>query len=111
MNCDVVGFIALDEILRFFFGGVVGIAFEFHSGNDFLRDSAANSPCFRAPFNVIAAFERPGRLSVPSERKMHPATQSLEERRCQPCLQHHEEYRALTSASGWARALPTARPW
>jgi hypothetical protein len=58
VNCDVVGFIALDEILGFFSGGVVSAAFEFHFGNDFLHNSAANSTCFRAPFDVIATFER-----------------------------------------------------
>ena len=42
MNCDVVGFIALDEILGFVFGGVVECSFKFHFGNDFLHDSAAN---------------------------------------------------------------------
>lgn len=93
MNCDMVAFIALDEILWFLFGGVVGIAFEFHIGNDFLCDSAANSPCFRVPFDVIATFERLSHLSVASERKMHPAKQWSGEKRCQPCLQHREEYR------------------
>ena len=62
MNCEVIGFIALDEILRFFFGGVVSVPFEFHFGDDFVHDSAANSTCFRVPFDVITTFERLGHL-------------------------------------------------
>ena len=62
MNCDVIGFIALDEILRLFFGGVVGIALEFHVGNHFLYNGAADPACFRIPSYVIAAFERLGHL-------------------------------------------------
>jgi len=111
VNCDVVGFIALDEILGFFFGGVVSVAFEFHFGNDFLHDSAANSTCFRVPFDVIATFERLGHLSIATERKMHPAKQLSGEKRCQRCLQHHEEYRVLALASGQPQALPPARPY
>lgn len=62
MNCDVIGFVALDEILGLFFGGVVRVALERHIGNDFLHDSPANATCFRIPFNVITAFERLGHL-------------------------------------------------
>ena len=111
MNCDVIGFIALDEILGFFFGGVVGVALEFHIGNDFLHDNAANSTCFRVPFDVVATLERLGHLSVATERKLHPAKRWSGEKRCQPCLQHHEEYRVLASASGQPQALSTARPY
>ncbi len=69
MNCDVIGLITLDEILGFFFGRVVRVAFEFHFGNNFLQYSAANSTCFRVPLDVIATFERLGHLSVATERK------------------------------------------
>lgn len=62
MNRHVIGLIALDEILGFFFGGVVGITFEFHIGNEFLHDSAANPACFRIPFDVVATFKRLGHL-------------------------------------------------
>ena len=62
MNCDVVGLIALDEKLGLFFGGVAGVAFEIHIGNDFLHDSALNPTSFRIPFDVIPAFERLGHL-------------------------------------------------
>lgn len=58
MNCDVVGFIAPDEILRLFFSGMVGVTFKSHIGNDFLHDNAANSTCFRVPFDVITMLER-----------------------------------------------------
>jgi len=67
VNCDVIGFVALDEILRLFFGSVVGVAFEFHFGNDFLHDGAANSTCFRVPLDVIATLERLGHHSVATE--------------------------------------------
>ena len=83
MNSDVVGFIALDEILGFFSGGVVGVALESHIGNDFLHDSAANSTCFRIPFDVITAFERLGHLLVATELKLHPAKQWSGEKHCQ----------------------------
>ena len=111
MNRDVIGLIALDEILGFFCGRVVRVAFEFEIGNDFLHDSAANSTCFRVPFDVIATFERLGHLSVASERKIHPAKQWSGERRCQRCPQHRAEYRVLALAFGQPRALPTARPY
>ena len=74
MNCDVIGFIALDEILGLLFGGVVGVALEFHVGNHFLYDSAADPACFRIPGYVIAAFERLGHLpSLPGGRPMRPS--------------------------------------
>lgn len=64
MDCKVIGFIALDEILGFFFGGMVGVAFEFHIRKDLLHDDTANSTCFRIPFDVIAAFEALGHLTA-----------------------------------------------
>lgn len=73
MNRNVIGLIALDEILWFFFGGVVRVAFEFDIGNHFLHDSAANSACFRVPLDVIATFEDRRHLSVATEGKMLPA--------------------------------------
>ena len=109
MNCDVIGFIALDEILGLFFGGVVGVALERHIGNDFLRDGAANSTCFRIPFDVITAFERLGHLSVATESKMHRDTQWSRGKRYLRCLQHHEECRALTLAFDQVQALRTVR--
>ena len=111
MNCDVIGFVALDEILGFFFGSVVGVTFEFHFGNNFLHDSAANSTCLRVPCDVIAAFEGPGHLSVATEQKLHPAKQWSGEKRCQRYLQHREEYCVLALLSGQLQVLPTARPY
>lgn len=58
----MIGFIAFDEILGLLFGGVVGVALEFHVGNHFLYDSAADPAYFRIPGYVIAAFERLGHL-------------------------------------------------
>lgn len=58
MNCDVVGLVALDEILGLRFRGVMDVAFESHVGNDFLHDDAPNSTGLRIPFNVITALER-----------------------------------------------------
>jgi hypothetical protein len=56
-------------------------------------------------------LERLGHLSVATERMMYPAKQWSGEKRCQRCLQHHEEYRALALAFGQLQALPTARPY
>jgi hypothetical protein len=111
VNCDVIGFIALYEILGFSFGSVVDVTFEFHIGKHFLHDSAANATCLRVPFDVIAMFEGRGHLSVAIERKVHPANQWSGEKRCQRCLQHHEEYRVLALASGQSQALTTGRPY
>ena len=57
MNCYVVGFIALDEILRFISRGVVHIPFEPHVRNNSLHDYAANSASLRVPFDMITALE------------------------------------------------------
>lgn len=74
MNRNVIGLIALDEILGFCLRGVVRVAFEFDIGNDFLHDSAANSTCFRVPFDVIATFECPQHLSsLPNGRCIPPS--------------------------------------
>lgn len=74
MNRDVIAFIALDEILGLFFGGVVGVALPFHIGDHFLYDSAAHPACFRIPSYVIAAFERLGyHPSLPNRRWIVPS--------------------------------------
>ena len=57
VNCDVVGLVAFDKILGFRLGGVMDVAFELHVGNDPLQDYPSNTPSFRVPFDVIAAFE------------------------------------------------------
>ena len=63
MNCNVLRFVAFDEVLRLVSRGVVDIAFEPYVGNNFLQNDATNSPRFRVPFNVVAAFESLGRHS------------------------------------------------
>src|SRR5215472_18569410 len=67
----MVGFIALDEILRLFFRCVVYVAFEPHVRNNPLQNYAADAACFRVPLHVVTAFER---LSHPtgsnSEREL-----------------------------------------
>ncbi len=79
MNCDVIGFIALDEILGFFFGGVVRIALVRHIGNNFLHDSAANSTCFRIPFDVITTFEHFAIFPALPNRRCVPPSNGQEE--------------------------------
>ena len=105
----MVGFIALDEILGLPFGGVVRVALEFHIGDDFLHDSAANPARFRIPFDVIAAFERLGHLCVAINLEMHLARQWLREKRYQQCIQHREEYRLLALPFDQRRALRTVQ--
>jgi hypothetical protein len=70
MNRDVVRLIALNEILGVFFRGVMDIALETYVGNYFLYDDAANSTCFRVPFDMIGTFERLGHFfqSLPNGR-------------------------------------------
>lgn len=74
MNRDMIGLVALDEILRFFLRGVVYVALEPNVGDNFFEDDAANSSCFRVPFDVIATFEHLGHLSsLPNRRCIPPS--------------------------------------
>lgn len=57
MDGDVVGLIALDEVLRFFAGGVVRVTFEFQIRDDLFEDDTADASCFRVPGHVIATLE------------------------------------------------------
>jgi hypothetical protein len=57
VNCNVIGFVTLDEVLGFVLRRVVDIAFELNIANNFPYDDATNSTCLRIPFNVITAFE------------------------------------------------------
>jgi hypothetical protein len=111
MNSDVVGFIALNEILGFFFGGVVDVAFEFYVGNDFLRNRTSNETRFRIPLDVIAAFKGLGHLCAIIGPKMHLAKQWSRGKRYQRRLQHHVEYRLPALAFDQLRALRTAWPY
>ena len=58
MYCNMIGFITLDEVLRFILRGVVHIAFETNVGDNFSNDHAANSSRLGVPFNVVTALER-----------------------------------------------------
>lgn len=58
MNRYVLGLVALNEVLRFSFRGVMDVAFEFHIRNSFLDDDAADTARLRVPCNVVSAFER-----------------------------------------------------
>jgi hypothetical protein len=49
VNGDVIGLIALNEILGLFFGGVVRVALEVHAGNCFLRAVTWSSEKFFVP--------------------------------------------------------------
>jgi hypothetical protein len=44
VNGDVIGFIALNEILGLFFGGVVCVALEVHVGNRFFMTVPLTRP-------------------------------------------------------------------
>jgi hypothetical protein len=78
VNCDVICFIALDEILGFFFGSVVDVAFEFHIGKHFRHDSAANSTCLRVPFDVIACLKAVDIFQSLSNGRCTPPTNGQE---------------------------------
>lgn len=43
VNGNMLGLVALDQILRLAFCGVMNVSFESHIRNDFLHDDAANS--------------------------------------------------------------------
>ncbi len=85
VNCDMAGFIALDEILRLLLPAlvlnvslvpvllisspsfvadpaevrcVVCLAFEPHVRDNPLQNYAADAACLRVPFHAVTAFER-----------------------------------------------------
>jgi len=58
VNCNVIGFIALDDVLRLFLRSMVQIAFETNSCDNLLNDHATNPSCFRVPLNMVTALER-----------------------------------------------------
>ena len=58
VNCNVIGFIALDDVLRLFLRSMVQIALETNSCDNLLNDHATNPSCFRVPLNVVTALER-----------------------------------------------------
>lgn len=60
VNCDVIGFVTLDDVLRLIPRSMVQITFEANDRDHFLNDHAANSSRFRVPFNQVTALERLG---------------------------------------------------
>jgi hypothetical protein len=54
---QVVGLVALDDVLRLLFGGVPFVAFENNLRRRFLLDRSSNPPGFRIPLNMVAALE------------------------------------------------------
>jgi hypothetical protein len=57
VNCDVVGPVALDQVLGLFLRSVMHVALKTSIGHHFLYNHAANSSGFRVPFDMVAAFE------------------------------------------------------
>src|SRR5205823_5193742 len=57
VDCYVIGLVALDDVLRLFFGSMPFVTFEDHLRSDFLLDGSANAACFRVPFDMISPFE------------------------------------------------------
>jgi hypothetical protein len=57
MHSDVIGFVALDLILRLTLAGMVGIALVVDVTRVDLHYRAAGSSGFRVPGNVVADFE------------------------------------------------------
>ena len=58
VNCNVIGFVTLDDVLRLILRSMVQITFEANDRDHFLNDHAANSSRFRVPFNQVTALER-----------------------------------------------------
>ena len=54
---DVVGLVALDEVLRVVLGGVMDVALVVVAGDDFFEDDAADEAGFGIPFDMVAGFE------------------------------------------------------
>lgn len=57
MNGNVVGFVALDDVLRVFFGSVAHIPTPQNLFSDFLSDYAAHPASFGIPSDTVANFE------------------------------------------------------
>src|SRR5689334_15416427 len=57
---DVLGFIALDLVLRFILAGVVRVAFIIHVFGVHPHNAASDPPRFRIPRDMIADFEALG---------------------------------------------------
>jgi len=57
VHCQVISFVALDQILGFFLRGVNSVPLEDDFGGDFLFDCSSDLACLRVPLNMIPNFE------------------------------------------------------
>jgi len=57
MHSDMVGLVALDQILRLLLRGANGVGFKLHGGSDLLLNCSADAPRFRVPTYMISNFE------------------------------------------------------
>lgn len=72
MNCDMVGLLTLDDVLRLLSRSMVYITFEAKIRHDLLQNDPTNSTGLGVPSDVVAALERLGHRtrSIVSERHM-----------------------------------------
>jgi hypothetical protein len=54
MDSYMIGFVAVDDVLRLVFRGVVNIAFESSVRRDFSGDHSAHTAGFRIPGDMVA---------------------------------------------------------
>ena len=57
VNCNMIGFVAFDDVLRVVLRSMVNIAFESSVGDYLPEDHSANLACFGVPLNVVAGLE------------------------------------------------------
>jgi hypothetical protein len=57
VNCNVIGFVTLDDVLRLVLRSMVQIAYEAKVGTNLLNDHATSSSSFRLSFNLVTALE------------------------------------------------------
>ena len=75
MNCNVIGFVTLDQVLRFSLCGVINITLKRNVGNNPPDDYALDSTRFRVPRDMITAFECPAHRNGAILAEQHPALQ------------------------------------
>ncbi len=84
MDRNMIGFVALDQVLRRLPGRVVHVTFESGVGSDLFGDNAAKPASFRVPPHVITYAERfrhcpPSAIAKPKSRHPgEPAAASLQ---------------------------------
>src|SRR5438093_5548363 len=57
MDGQVVGLVALDDVLRFFFRSMPFVTLEDDLRGYFFLNRSSNTACFRVPFDMIPTFE------------------------------------------------------